>query len=71
MYFTVLYEGREYRSKSTNECSSDEFLEAFYSHLEDLNKFQITLEDGSIIFFGKGVIQKSVFCVVPEEGDKK
>ena len=60
--------GQKFQSKDTNELDSKEAVEEFaqqiYDNLPDLNKFKMTLEDGTLLLIPKVALQAGMLRVI-------
>lgn len=65
MHMIVEYEGKVYRTKETDEVAVAEAVDRLWPHMDDLDKFKMELDDGSVLLLGKEACRRAVFLVVP------
>jgi ribosomal protein L7/L12 len=67
MHTEIEYQGKVWKTKQTFNKTIQECANVFYENLNQIDKFQFELEDGSICVFGKNIIQNCIMRFVESE----
>ena len=59
----IIYEGKTFTSKDTDEIGAQEMVERLYDNLEDLNKLKVELTDGTWLLLPTEALKRSVIMV--------
>ena len=61
MQLEIEYKGKIYLSKKDEATSAKDFCEQMYEMFDDVSKFTVVLEDGSILLLGELACQTAAF----------
>lgn len=71
MHIEIEYQGKIYKGKQAEKNANLEtVVETFYEKFDNFSKMKFHLEDGSIVIFGKEVLQNCVMRFVDTPNEK-
>lgn len=66
MKVVIKYDGQTYESAEADGSGSfEELVEGMYDGIEKMLKFQVQLQDGSVMILGSEACKRAVFLIVP------
>ena len=63
MWMELEYQGKTYKTKTTDQTDQDKAVETIYENLAKMDRMKMDLEDGSILIIGKDALQSAVIRV--------
>lgn len=63
MWMELEYQGKTYKTVTTDEMDQGKAVEVFYENFSKMDRMKMELEDGSILIIGKDALQSAVIRV--------